>query len=149
MTDETTSETPDFDPAGENADAFFSTEAQLAAAEAARDEERERCLRITAELENYRKRAQKELDQERQYRVLPIVRDLLPSLDNLQRTLLAAQSATDLQALLTGVKMVSQQFEEALIEVGTLSAHQVGIAVATEEERQRVVGDVDAFDATQ
>ena len=40
-------------------------------------EANERALRSHAELENYRKRSQRELAEERRYAVVPLVRDLL------------------------------------------------------------------------
>ena len=51
------------------------------------DESRERLLRLQAELENYRKRARRELEDERRYANLPLLRDLLPVLDNMQRAI--------------------------------------------------------------
>ena len=39
-------------------------------------------LRAQAELENYRKRSQREMDQQRKYANLSLVRDLAPALDN-------------------------------------------------------------------
>src|SRR5215475_8801860 len=50
----------------------------------------ERALRTQAELENYRKRSQRELADERRYAVVPLVRDLLPVVDNLERAIEAA-----------------------------------------------------------
>jgi molecular chaperone GrpE len=71
-------------------------------------------MRAQAEFDNFRKRLQKDLDQERQYRAMGIVRDFLPGLDNLQRALQAAKSGGDLQQLVQGVQMVAQQLEDAL-----------------------------------
>src|SRR5437660_5449382 len=53
-------------------------------------EANDRALRANAELENYRKRAQRELSDERRYAVVPLVRDLLPVVDNLERAIEAA-----------------------------------------------------------
>lgn len=81
----------------------------------ARNELQERLLLAQAEFENYRKRSQKEQDQERQYRSLPIVRDLLPVMDNLRRALEASSnSAQSADKLVEGVRMVVQQFEDIL-----------------------------------
>ncbi|HVW00293.1 MAG TPA: nucleotide exchange factor GrpE [Planctomycetaceae bacterium] len=91
-----------------------SLEAQLKAVTAERDQNRENWLRSVADFENYRKRAQKEAETEQQYRVLPIARDLLPVLDNLQRALQAAKGSRDIDQLLQGVGMVAQQFEDIL-----------------------------------
>lgn len=95
-------------------DPFLETGSQLAALQTERDDLKDRLLRSQAELENYRKRAQKELDQERQYRSLPVVRDVLPALDNLQRALDSAKKSKDVDQLLQGVQMVAKGLEEKL-----------------------------------
>lgn len=85
------------------------------------EESRARVLRVQAELENYRKRAQRTLQEERQYAGLPLMRDLLGVVDNLQRAIEAAQEAVDTTqqgqtsaGLLEGVKMVAEQLDEIL-----------------------------------
>jgi molecular chaperone GrpE len=71
-------------------------------------------LRIQAELENYRKRARRELDDERRYANVPLLRDLLPVLDNLQRAISAAEKTPDATGLLEGIRMVAQSLEATL-----------------------------------
>jgi len=73
-----------------------------------------RALRMQAELENYRKRAARELQEERRYANLPLMRDLVPVLDNLDRAIEAAEKQHDVGGLLEGVKLVARQFEEVL-----------------------------------
>ena len=107
-------------------DPFVESGHLLASLQTERDDFRERWLRSQAELENYRKRAQKELDQERQYRSLPVVRDVLPALDNLQRALQMAKTTKDADQLTKGVQMVVQQFEEALARHAVVPIDAVG-----------------------
>jgi molecular chaperone GrpE len=76
--------------------------------EAAKD----RVLRGQAELENYRKRAARELEDNRRYAELPLMRDLLSVLDNVERAIAAAEKTHDVTALLEGIKLVARQFEE-------------------------------------
>jgi molecular chaperone GrpE len=71
-------------------------------------------LRLQAELENYRKRAAREVREERRYANLPMMRDLLPVLDNMDRAIEAAEKTHDAASLLEGVKMVARQLEEVL-----------------------------------
>jgi len=52
---------------------------------------KERVLRSQAELENYRKRAAREIDEHRRYANLPLMQDLLPVLDNIERAIAAAE----------------------------------------------------------
>ena len=49
-----------------------------------------RVLRAQAELENFRKRVRRDMDEQRQYANLPLVSDLLPAFDNLDRAVEAA-----------------------------------------------------------
>ena len=50
-------------------------------------EANEKALRVQAELENYRKRARREMEEERRYALLPFAKDLLTVVDNLERAL--------------------------------------------------------------
>ena len=74
--------TPDGEPASEESTSAelgsASLEEQSDATRVERDESKDRYLRAQAELENYKRRTQRELAVERQYAALPIVRDLLP-----------------------------------------------------------------------
>ena len=73
--------------------------AELAAA-------KDRELRVHAELDNYRKRAARELDERLRYANLGLLRDLLPVIDNVERAIEAAEKNADAAALLEGFKMV-------------------------------------------
>jgi molecular chaperone GrpE len=81
-------------------------------------EANDRALRAHAELENARKRWRRDLDDERKYAALPLVRDLLSVLDNLERAIAAAQKSNSGTELLDGVKMVVQMFEATLAQHG-------------------------------
>ena len=78
--------------------------------EAAKDRE----LRALAELDNYRKRIARQLDEERRYAGLPLMRDMLPVLDNLKRAVDAAEKTHDAASLLEGVQLVLKQFYSVL-----------------------------------
>jgi molecular chaperone GrpE len=90
-----------------NADSTTKIQAEL---QAAKDRE----LRCRAELDNYRKRAARELDEQSRYANMALLRELLPVLDNIERAIAAADQHTDAAALLDGFKMVQQQLEEVL-----------------------------------
>lgn len=90
----------------------LSPEMQVAVLIAERDANRDQSLRAQAELENFRKRIQKEAEQNRLYQSLPLLRDLLPGLDNLDRAVTAAEGATSVDDLLQGVQMVAKQLTE-------------------------------------
>ena len=98
-------------------------EQQLHEALVEKNDNWERFLRSQAELDNFRKRANRERDEERRYASLPLVRDLIPVLDNLYRAVDACkQSAPEegspAASLLLGVEMVLKQTEGILGRYG-------------------------------
>ena len=82
---------------------------EIEALRALAEEAKQRALRAQADLDNYQKRARKDLEEERRFAQLPLIRDLLPVIDNLERAIQAAGSQPDSAGLLEGVRMVSQQ----------------------------------------
>jgi molecular chaperone GrpE len=78
------------------------------------EQAKDSALRWQAELDNYRKRSRREIEDERRYANMPLLRDLLPVLDNIHRTIAAAEKTPDVANLLEGVKLVSQQLETLL-----------------------------------
>lgn len=101
-------------------------EQQLAEAQAECEVLRDRSLRLQAELENFRKRIHKEMEEHRKYQGLALVRDLLPGLDNLQRALQAAEKSHSVEELVQGVRLVLRQFEDALKAHGVCPIDAVG-----------------------
>jgi molecular chaperone GrpE len=83
----------------------------------------DRWVRAVADLENYRKRAQKERDEVQKFGVEKLVKDLLPVLDNLDRALAAAPPDDPLAA---GVKLVRASFEQALSRHGVKGFSAMG-----------------------
>ncbi len=78
------------------------------------EQTRERVLRLQAELENVHKRNAREMGRREQYASLPVIRDLLPVLDNIERAIAAANQAGEGTSLLDGVKLVHQQLMAVL-----------------------------------
>ena len=76
----------------------------------------DRALRAQAELENFRKRARRDMDEQRRYANLPLVGDLLPAIDNLDRAVEAAEKDENATGLLAGVKMVAEQIRAILAQ---------------------------------
>ena len=120
----------------ENADSASSHSAEKAAADsptsqieavtAERDANYDRWVRAQAELENYRKRVQKEAEQNRLYQALPLIRDLLPGLDNLQRALAAAERSKNMDEVIQGVQMVANQLQDVFAARSVLPIEAVG-----------------------
>ncbi len=72
-----------------------------------------RVSEMLAELEASKKRVEREAERERELVRADLVRQLLPVLDNLDRSIEASGQSTD-EPLREGVKMVRNQFEEVL-----------------------------------
>ena len=89
-------------------------EEQLKAAVVERDTHYNSWMHAQADLENYRKRAQREAEEIRRYHTMSLLRDMLPGLDNLQRAITAAENSSNIEELLLGVRMVAGQFEAIL-----------------------------------
>lgn len=111
---------------GSGGDPASSLEERLQALAEEAGAARDQALRAQAELENYRKRTQRERGDERRYAALPVVRDLLPAIDNLQRAIDAGQNVDDLSAMLQGVQMVAQQICEVLAGHGATAIQATG-----------------------
>ncbi|GGB04535.1 nucleotide exchange factor GrpE [Macrococcus hajekii] len=75
----------------------------------------EKYLRLYAEFENYKKRTRTELETEKTYRSQAVLRDIIPTLDNIERAL--SQTSAD-ASLTKGVQMVYDNLISALTEHG-------------------------------
>jgi molecular chaperone GrpE len=69
----------------------------------------DRALRLHAEMQNLRNRTSREIADERKYSALPILRELLPVIDNIDRAIEAADKAGEAANLLEGFRLVRQQ----------------------------------------
>jgi len=76
-------------------------------------EEHERVLRAAAELDNQKKRAQREKDDALKFGLEKFLKELLPVADNLDRALGHAD-ADNKESIVTGVKMVAKLLEDIL-----------------------------------
>ncbi|MBN1209013.1 MAG: nucleotide exchange factor GrpE [Myxococcaceae bacterium] len=84
-------------------------------------EDHERALRAAADLENYKKRAQKEKEEVQRFGSEKLLKDLLPVLDNLDRAIEAAAKSPDIDSFQKGVVMTRKSFEHALERHGVKS----------------------------
>ncbi|MFP2901591.1 nucleotide exchange factor GrpE [Corallococcus sp. 4LFB] len=78
----------------------------------------DRAIRSAADLENYRKRAQKEKEDVQKFGVEKLLKDLLPVVDNLDRALDAAGKSPDFDSFQKGVAMTRKSFEDSLARHG-------------------------------
>jgi molecular chaperone GrpE len=116
------SQVQDDTPAGPVAEQDERDEA-LAEAHAERDEYLGLAQRVQADFENYRKRAARDQERLVAYAHERLVRELLPILDDLERSLEAAERHEE-AALVDGVKLVERSLrtaleKEGLVEIAT------------------------------
>ncbi|MBX9791583.1 MAG: nucleotide exchange factor GrpE [Pirellulales bacterium] len=81
-------------------------------------EANDRALRARAELDNYRKRVQREIEDERRFAAQPLLVELLSVIDNVQRAIAAAEKSPEGAGLLEGFKMVARQLDDVLARHG-------------------------------
>lgn len=73
-----------------------------------------------ADMENYRKRLLRNVEEEKKYAVEPLVRDLLSAFDNLERAIEAAKAAGDNGPLAVGVSATAAQVLDILRRHGVV-----------------------------
>lgn len=103
-----------------------------------RDSAKEQLLRTAADFQNFRRRVQSEKEQLRFTAIEGFVADLLPVLDNFERTLQALSTGATLESLLEGVQAVERQMR------GALEAHRVtripSVGAEFNEELHEAIG---------
>ena len=99
-----------------------SPEEKIAALEKENAELKDQLLRRAADFDNYRKRMIKEKQDAYDYANTALLQDLLESLDNLERTVEAAEKANDAKAIADGVKIVGSSLVGMLESKYNLSA---------------------------
>lgn len=103
-------------------DSTESGASDLEAAQAERDQYIDKFQRSVAELENFRRRVQREAELSARYSSLPLIRDLLPAMDNVARTIQAAEQTGKVDDLIQGLQMIVSQFDQIF---GTHSAKPI------------------------
>ncbi len=78
----------------------------------------DKLLRTQAELENFRKRSRREIEENFRYREIDLLRDILPILDSVSRAIEASKKVADVESLVSGFEMTSQQVLKVLASHG-------------------------------
>lgn len=79
---------------------------------------KDKYLRLVAEFDNYRKRTLKEKMDLVQTGGRDVLLEMLPVRDDVQRALAAMEQSDDIEALRSGIRLISQKFTEALRRKG-------------------------------
>jgi molecular chaperone GrpE len=107
-----------------------SLEQRISELESKQKETYDRYIRSVAELDNFRKRTRKEIEDARIDAQSRVLREMLPVIDNLERALAAAggNEAGDGHSIIEGVRLVLRQFAQALERCGVTPVIAQGAA---------------------
>jgi molecular chaperone GrpE len=86
----------------------------------------DRYLRLAAELENIKKRQERETAELRQFANDNLLKELVPVLDNLERALEHGRQSEAPEALMEGLDLVNQDFLKVLGRFGVTPINSVG-----------------------
>ena len=87
----------------------------------------DRFLRVNAEFENYKKRMIRESSDRLKYFHLDLIKELLPSLDNLERAISHAKSENnDVDSMIEGLEMVNKMTHEVFEKYGVSRVDTTG-----------------------
>ncbi len=104
-------------------------------------------LRERADLENARKRHQRDKEDALRFANDRLLKEIIPVLDNLERAVEhAEQSEDDSQGLLEGVNMTINQFRKALEDFGAKPINAIGTAF--DPNLHQAMGQVESADQT-
>ncbi len=101
----------------------------------------DRALRAAAELENFKKRAQREREEYIRFANESLLREILPVLDNFDRALEAARARSEAQGVVAGVELIQRELVKVLEKFGVTPYNALGQPFDPErhEAVQRVV----------
>ena len=118
MTDDTKTTAPD-QPTSDAPDAASQLQQE-------RDEYYDLLLRKTAELDNYRKRVERERRELEHAAATDLIRDLLPLIDDLERALDADVDTATVSTYREGVQLIHRQLLEVLDKRGVTPIESTG-----------------------
>ena len=111
----------------EVSDSEPSVEERAADAESKYKEMQDRYLRLNAEFDNYKKRMMRENSDRLKYFNMELIKELLPSVDNLERAIShAGDENSDLENMIEGLRMVYKGMQEAFGKFGVSEIESIG-----------------------
>jgi molecular chaperone GrpE len=90
------------------------------------DEKQDRLLRALAEVDNVKRRTQRERDDYVRYANESLVRELLPVLDNFDRALEAARTTREAAKVVEGITLIQRELLRVLERVGVTRFSALG-----------------------
>ncbi len=103
---------------------------ELAALRTELEEQHDKYLRLAAEFDNFKKRMRRDHEEQLKYALLPLLKDLLAVIDNLQRALdhASPNGGADAAGLHAGIDMVLKQSADIFGRYGMVRIKTVGEA---------------------
>ncbi len=127
VTEQQAGTTPDEPETTTEDDTIAALEQKLSAAEAKAEENWDKAVRATAELENVRRRAARDLENAHKYALEKFLNDLLPIKDSLEMGLQAAQADdADVTKLREGSELILKMLADTLEKFGVEVLDPVG-----------------------
>ena len=122
------SEAQDTDANAAIAEKFEALRAKFEAAQAQAEEATDASLRAKAELENYRRRADQEIEKAHKYALDRFVKALLPVIDTMERALEVESEVAEVQNMKEGVALTEKMFVDCVAKFGVEQLNPVGDA---------------------
>lgn len=100
-------------------------------------------LRLAAEFDNYKRRVQRDQQDTIRFANEKLFKDLLPTLDNLERALQSGREQAQFEGLLEGVDLTYKHFLDTLQKMGIRQVTSVGETF--DPARHQAVGQVESI----
>ena len=102
------------------AEALANLKAEYEAYKAEAEEQRDQMLRTVAEFDNSRKRTEREKEESLKYALESFVKELIPTVDSIERAIQSTTESEDFGALAEGVEMIYKGILSTLEKRGVL-----------------------------
>lgn len=117
---------------------------ELAAAEQKAQENWDKAIRVQAEMENLKKRTQKELEDAHKYALSSFAKELLPVLDSLELGLQAATGESEeVKKFRVGNELTIKQFESVFVKFNVMTIDPMGQPFNAEQHQAVLVQEVE------
>jgi molecular chaperone GrpE len=104
----------------------FTAEEELVLMQQELADARDMMLRLAAEMDNYKKRTEKERSSLIKYASQSIIQELISILDNFERAIESANKSRDFDSFLEGVELIFRQMCDALERKGVSQIEALG-----------------------